>query len=73
MNTATFLPIFSFKTLQNPYKAPRRPRENLKIVPIVFSMVFNLYGVGRTAFGAKVVKKVRKALVVEPSCPVKVE
>jgi hypothetical protein len=36
-------------------------------------MVFNLYGVGRTAFGAKVVKKVRKALVVEPSCPVKVE
>jgi hypothetical protein len=47
----------SIKTLQ-------KPHEDLDSVPIAFSMVFNLHGVARTAFGAKVAKRVEKDLVV---------
>jgi len=58
---------------KNPLKPFQRPPEDLDSVTIIFSMVFNLYGVGKTAFGAEVAKSVKKYLAVWPSCSVKVE
>ena len=61
---------FSFykMLLQSPYKDPAplagEPPEDLDSVTIAFSMIYNLHGVGKTAFGAKIAKRVKKDLAV---------
>jgi hypothetical protein len=64
MNTVRFLPISYIRIFQNPYEV--LPETSWRSRECAYGILygFNLYVAGSTAFGAKVVKKVKKDLAV---------